>query len=242
MAEKWSKSESIAQLVTALAEAQLKFDPVLKDSDNPAYRSKYADLQSVISATMPHLASFGLSVIQMPHAEFGVDDAKMLTLTTLLAHKSGEWISSDLTLPAMMRERFDAQSVGSAITYGRRYALQAMLGVAAEIDDDGNRAAGVGSKEVAQAVGKQKASEVKAKVKNPQEGIMLVPFGENTVVLAGNGVSIARAQMNEEQKSKYHIRFNDVARGFTLPLSEALPFQSMCEKFGIECLFSDAQV
>jgi hypothetical protein len=158
---KWSMSASIGKLVEALSKAQLRFDPVLKDNDNPAFRSKYADLATVIESTRKHLASEGVSVIQMPHAEFGEGDAKILTLTTMLAHSSGEWISTDLSLPAMMRERFDAQSVGSAITYARRYALAAMTCVAQE-DDDGNKAAGVGTKEAAQNVATKKLKEFAA--------------------------------------------------------------------------------
>ena len=87
-------------------------------------------------------------MMQMTRSEFGEEDAKMLTITTMLAHSSGEWIATDLTLPAMMRDRFDAQSVGSAITYGSAWtSLQAILGVAADDDDDANRAAGIGTKE-----------------------------------------------------------------------------------------------
>lgn len=200
METKWSKSESIAKLVEALAKAQLKFDPVLKDSDNPAYRSKYADLQSVISATQTHLASEGLTVIQMPQASFGVDEAKMLTVTTLLAHCSGEWIASDLTLPAMMRERFDAQSVGSAVTYARRYALQAVLGVAAELDDDGNKASGVGTKEAAQEVAKKKIAESKVKEKQSE-----------SQVTSEHKVIIGRPQ----ELNGHHIRVS----GFVDPLA-----------------------
>ena len=91
----WQMSGSVAKITEALAHAQLKFDPVLKDAENPAFRAKYADLASVIRATQPHLAANGIVVVQMPHAQFGDADAKQITLTTLLAHTSGEWIVSD---------------------------------------------------------------------------------------------------------------------------------------------------
>ena len=223
------KSESIGKLVEALAKAQLKFDPVLKDSDNPAYRSKYADLNSVISATQPHLAAEGLVVMQMTRSEFGTDDAKMLTITTMLAHSSGEWVASDLTLPAMMRDRFDAQSVGSAITYGRRYGLQAMIGVAAEVDDDGNKAAGVGTKEAAQSVAKQK---IKDATDSPVE---LVPYGTDKLGLRGNGVALVRAEMTEEEKSKCTFKYDRTGNWWTIPLSDGNMFASLCEKYKVPC-------
>lgn len=144
-------SAEIGELAGALALAQLEFKPVLKESDNPFYKSKYADLSSVISATQSALAKNGLVVIQCPHLS-----SQQMTLTTLLVHKSGQWLASDLTLPAVMKERFDAQSVGSSITYARRYAYQAIVGVAAEVDDDANAAVGIGSKEAQQKVLKDK--------------------------------------------------------------------------------------
>jgi hypothetical protein len=140
MSESVNRSESIGKLVVALAQAQLRFDPVLKDTKNPYYNSKYADLSNVIVATQTPLAENGLVVIQTPLRKD--QDAGVLTL---LAHSSGEWISSELMLPAVSagkdgKARFDAQSVGSAITYARRYTYQGIIGVAAE-DDDGNAAA-----------------------------------------------------------------------------------------------------
>lgn len=227
----WSKSDSISKLVEALAKAQLKFDPVLKDNENPAFRSKYADLATVIGATQPHLAAEGLAVIQMPHAEFGTDDAKLLTLTTMLAHSSGEFLTSDLTLPAMMRERFDAQSVGSAITYARRYAWSAMTGVAQE-DDDGNKAAGVGSKEAAQEVGRQKVREVAKKMGD--ESVSIVEYKENQLALTGNGLSIVRANMTEAEKTQLNVKFDKEGKTYVIQASDGHLFDSLCEKYKVE--------
>jgi hypothetical protein len=152
-------SPQLGQLAAALAKAQLEFTPVVKGAENPAYKrgfkaAKYADLASVIDATRPALAKNGLVVIQMPRVNHA---AKMLTMTTKLLHSSGEWIENDLTVPATQQgNRYDIQSIGSAMTYTRRYAWQAIVGVTAEEDDDGNAAAGVGSREAQQEVAAEK--------------------------------------------------------------------------------------
>jgi len=146
-------SGEIGEIAAALVAAQAKFGAAVKDSANPAYRSKYADLSSCIEATQKSLSENGIAVLQAPQL-----DGQMVTITTRLQHKSGQWYESDLTLPAVQRERFDAQSVGSAITYGRRYSLQAILNLATA-DDDGNLASGIGTKEAAQAVATRKHAE-----------------------------------------------------------------------------------
>lgn len=126
-----NKSDSIAAIAPALHKAQGKIKGALKDSTNPHFKSKYADLSSVIDAVKQPLLDAGITFHQGIHdAEGGV------AVETLLLHTSGEWISSTLRIPAVKQ---DAQGYGSAITYGRRYGLQAMCGVPAE-DDDGNAA------------------------------------------------------------------------------------------------------
>lgn len=129
------RSFRFGQMAGALAEAHKKFKPIKKDKTNPFFRSKYADLEGVIAATAPALADVGIAVIQSPSTT-----DRMVMVTTLLAHSSGEWFESDLTLPADQENKFNAQTVGSAITYTRRYALLGMLNVSAEDDDDGNAA------------------------------------------------------------------------------------------------------
>ncbi len=124
-------SDEIGELAKALAAARKDFKPVLKDANNPFFKSKYADLAGVIEATSDALSKNGLVVIQSPR--LGLN---RIAVTTLLAHSSGQWLRDDLELPM---SKFDAQGAGSAITYARRYAYQAIVGVAAE-DDDGNAA------------------------------------------------------------------------------------------------------
>ena len=235
----WSMSPTIGKLTEALAKAQLKFDPVIKESANPAFHSKYADLATVIDATRPHLAAQGISIIQMPHARFGEDDAKMLTVTTLLSHSSGEWIATDLSLPAMMRERFDAQSLGSACTYGRRYSLAAILNVA-QTDDDGNAAAGIGSKEAAEAVAKRKIKESAPKDASPTEPIHLIPYKDQTLAITGNSLALLRAELTGEDKGKINIKWSGTDKVWSIPLAEGNMFASLCEKYKFTVIWDSA--
>ena len=121
-----NKSESIKELCTALIVAKAEFNPIKKTALNPFFKSKYATLEMVIEATDPALCKSGLSIIQLVNGE---------NLETVLIHTSGEWIASETALKAVKQ---DPQAQGSAITYARRYALSAILGVASEEDDDGN--------------------------------------------------------------------------------------------------------
>jgi hypothetical protein len=125
-------SETIGALATALATAQATIGGAVKDKVNPAFKSKYADLSAVWEAWQAVGPAQGLGVVQMP----GAMTEGRVSLTTLLTHKSGEWISETLTIPVT---KADAQGYGSALTYARRYALSALAGIAPE-DDDGNAA------------------------------------------------------------------------------------------------------
>lgn len=133
------KSETIGKLSKALTLVQGELKPASKDSDNPFFKSKYADLNSVWDACREPLAKNGLSVIQ--GNSVGIDNT--VIVETILAHESGEWIQSELCLPLA---KHDPQGVGSAVTYGRRYGLAAIVGIVADIDDDGNAASNNGAK------------------------------------------------------------------------------------------------
>lgn len=128
-------SNDIGELAAALAAAQGEFTFAAKDSEasmGGAGKRKYADLQSVLEAVRDGLAKNGLAVVQSPMpAENGI------RLRTLLAHKSGQWIASELCLP--QDKMGGVQGMGSALTYARRYALAAMVGIAQD-DDDGAQA------------------------------------------------------------------------------------------------------
>lgn len=122
-------SESLASISPALVKAINAIEGVKKGAANPFFKSKYANLESVIEAAHDALAANGLAVMQGP----GPMDGNCITLTTRLIHTSGEWIETDFSLPA---GKMDPQAAGSAITYARRYSLMAMLNMPA-VDDDG---------------------------------------------------------------------------------------------------------
>jgi len=128
-----NKSESIKELATALAKAQGELSNASKSSANPFFKSKYADLAEVLNTVKPVFSPLGLSVTQMPSFTDGV-----VSVETVLMHSSGEWMSSIISAPVGKQ---DAQGVGSAITYCRRYSLAAVAGIAQE-DDDGESAVG----------------------------------------------------------------------------------------------------
>jgi hypothetical protein len=129
-------SEQINELAAALAKAQGTMTGALKDSSNPFFKSRYADLESVWTACRKALTENGLSVVQSASATEGG-----VAVTTMLLHSSGQWMRD--TLPLNPKD-LSPQGIGSAITYGRRYALAAMAGVY-QTDDDAEAAHGRGA-------------------------------------------------------------------------------------------------
>ena len=126
-----NKSESIKSLAIALNKAQGEMGGAAKGANNPFFKSKYADLGSVVQAIKEPFANNGLSYVQLP-----VEDNGRIGIETILMHVSGEWLSGSFTVQLSKQ---DAQGAGSAITYCRRYSLQAVAGIPSE-DDDGNAA------------------------------------------------------------------------------------------------------
>jgi hypothetical protein len=122
------------KLSEALSKVQAVIKGAVKDSQNPFFKSTYADLTSVWEACRKPLTDNGFAVIQLSDTLPDKDD--YVVIETVLAHSSGEWIKGRL---AMKPVKNDPQSIGSCITYARRYALSAMVGIAPE-DDDGNQA------------------------------------------------------------------------------------------------------
>jgi hypothetical protein len=133
------KSDATTEISAALNKAQLALGPAIKDRTNPAFKSKYADLSACYEAVLPALEVSGLSVAQtvQPYLTGLVGNMAVgIIVKTVLLHKSGQWIASDVP---MFPEMGNAQKVGGAITYARRYGLCAMMGVYQD-DDDGNAA------------------------------------------------------------------------------------------------------
>lgn len=144
------QSDQIDQLAKSLSKAQGELESALKDSTNPFFKNKYADLASVWSAAKFPLSSNGLSVVQ----QFIYDGDKIILVSTL-AHSSGQWMRSFLPIvptenviknkqgEIMGYKKIDVQNVGAGITYMRRYALAALIGITQD-DDDGESAVGRG--------------------------------------------------------------------------------------------------
>ena len=153
-----NQSESIAKLSAALVKAQAQMSAAVKDSANPYFKSSYADLNSVINAIKEPFEKNGLAYTQFP-----INDDKGVGVVTRLIHESGEWLECGYTLPlgfakkdGVLEPRLDPQSAGSAITYARRYALQAMAGIPA-VDDDAEMAMGRNKKAIGGQITRQQA-------------------------------------------------------------------------------------
>lgn len=128
------ESKTLGKLFEALAKAQMDMEVAKTENTNPFFKSKYADLATVVKASRPYLAKNGLCILQriLP------DEEGKSHLFTRLCHASGEWMESKM---AINPPKQDIQTIGSYITYLRRYNYAAIAGVvAADEDDDGEKA------------------------------------------------------------------------------------------------------
>jgi len=132
-----NQSGKLEKLATALAKAQGEIVGARKTSKNPYFKSDYADLFEVLEATRPILSKHGLSIVQTNNGVEIIGSTAFLHVGTTLMHTSGQWIRSFIPLP--IESPVNCHKLGSAMTYGRRYGLSAMVGIA-QMDDDGNAA------------------------------------------------------------------------------------------------------
>jgi hypothetical protein len=128
------QSEQTNDLVSALVKASAEIKTAKKDAENPFFKSRYSDLPSIVEACKSALLKNNLVVTQSTTLVNGVT-----ALVTTLHHTSGQWIRGYYPVTAV---KADPQAMGSAITYARRYALSAIVGVVSEDDDDGESAMG----------------------------------------------------------------------------------------------------
>lgn len=148
-------------LFAAMAAAFPDIEGATKDSNNPHFKSKYADLSSVTEAIKPALAKHKLFYFQMTHEQAGG-----VCVETIVGHESGDQLSfGKLFVPA---SKNDAQGYGSALTYARRYSLMTAFGVCPE-DDDGNAAAKTapnrsGQQDTGEVITKEQLSQLQAEV------------------------------------------------------------------------------
>ena len=132
--EDFFESQSLDKLYAALAKAQLEMLPAKTGSSNPYFKSKYADLASIVKASRKALATNGLAVIQ----RIVRNGSAGMTLLTRLCHASGQWIESSMTVNPPKQ---DIQSLGSYLTYLRRYTYSSIVGVVSSEEDDDAEAA-----------------------------------------------------------------------------------------------------
>ena len=150
------QSENINELALALSKVQGAIQPAKKDSNNPFFKSKYADLTSVWESCREELSTNQIAVVQ------GLDDTEThLVVMTTLIHSSGQWMKSKMMISKTMADKgqqkerpMTAQEIGAATTYLRRFSLASVVGICTE-DDDGNIASG---KQVEQPRQMQKAA------------------------------------------------------------------------------------
>jgi hypothetical protein len=160
------QSEAIAEIAKALSKFQGQLQPAIKDSTNPFFKVNYADLASVWEAARKPLSDNGLSIVQ------GIEGQLPSAIAwTLLLHTSGEWIRSEIPL---LVSKPDAQGIGAALTYYRRYGMAAILGITQE-DDDGNTAGKVDTKKqeakqpAGRTVGDSKLDKAKSALTNAKD-------------------------------------------------------------------------
>lgn len=127
-----NSSQSLSKIGPALVKVQQALEAVTKSADNPYFKSKYADLNSVLEAVKGPCNKNGISIIQLPSGGMVWEGIFALQITTRLQHTSGEFVEATAFIPLT---KADPQGFGSAVTYGRRYSLQAALGLQSEDDD-----------------------------------------------------------------------------------------------------------
>ena len=158
------KSESISKIATSLVEAHKAFKPVAQSGVNPHLRSKYSTIADYLSAVQGALLNNGIVISQsVSKTEVGI------AVTTILIHTSGEYLESEpCVLPV---EKPNAQAVGSAISYARRYSLAAFLGIAAGTEDDDGAAASKVTQQKASPSEAAKAARAASLTKQSTEGM-----------------------------------------------------------------------
>lgn len=199
-----NKSESITKLAEALAKFQSEVQDPAKNSDNPFFKSKYVELDDLLKATRPVLSVNGLSIMQEPTSA----DGQSIGIKTIILHSSGEWIEFEpLVLKAV---KVDPQGAGSAITYGRRYALSAVLGVAWDADDDSNKGSGKVTQTTPQQQNKPTntnapAQQNKPATSQPNEPEMITPPQLQKLQIVAKESGLSADDMKSIMAWKYKI-------------------------------------
>ena len=199
------KSDTIGKIAVALCLAQKEIKGAIKDSSNPFFKSTYADLASVWEAIRKPLTDHGLSIAQLTD-----EHPEGVVIETILMHESGEWISGRLYMKPIKN---DPQGIGSAITYGRRYGLQAITGVCPE-DDDGNKASGRDGVEV-KSITEAQAESLRKLITESSADLtrFLAAFGIATIGdLPISRFEEAKKRLEEKKKVKVKSAFEEARK------------------------------
>jgi hypothetical protein len=200
------KSEQIDQLAAALSAAQGEMPTAKFNAVNPFLKNKYADLGSVIEAGRHVLPKHGLAVTQLVSGGTQFDQPGAIEVETILMHKSGQWVSSTISLPVgEERGKSQAQVAGSIISYLRRYAYASILGIYAEEDTDGNQPE--------RKQEKKTAAEQKSDVEYPaelavvtnREGIPYCEMGDDQLHYMQSSIkkALLKNGLSDDEKSNY---------------------------------------
>jgi hypothetical protein len=206
-----NRSDDIAELAAAFSAAQGAMFHADKDATNPAFKSKYATLASVIDAVRGPLRDNGLSFTQLP-----IETESGVAVETVLLHKSGQWISSVTSVPA---GKGTAHGIGAAYTYAKRYGLAAMCGISAETDDDGN-VASKSSERRPQGVARTVVEESKASVDESRVLDIVIALRDSLATDDEHGVREVWSETDNDTKtvvwtrldSRERARIKDVTR------------------------------
>lgn len=183
-------SENLADLLAALSKAQSKIRAATKDSINPDYKSGYASFDSIREASIGPLTDNGLSISQW----VSKDEQGRITLITMLGHLSGQFILSEA--PILLAKQ-DMQSLGSGISYQRRYSWSSAIGISSDEDDDGKKACDVS--------GKKESDHKKSHINNQKP--------QNTPVWINYKMSLFNSQLVDSNYKVLFGKFKDKTFG-----------------------------
>lgn len=190
-----TRSEQINELAAALAQAQSEMGTAARDGTNPHFGNAYATLASVLAACRGPLTKHALSLVQSPRLAGGGDDRWIVEVETTLFHASGQFLSDVVAVPVAS---ITAQSLGSAVTYLRRYAALAFTGLAPAGDDDDD----------GEAATTPRATRAKAK-RDPAPAA-----AAPTERIIGRVASIARRKIGAQGKEKYIVKLQNDGREY----------------------------
>lgn len=199
-----TRSPEIHELAAALAKAQSEMGTAARDGTNPHFGNQYATLASVLAACRGPLTKYQLSLVQSPTLVSAGDAQWIVQLETMLVHASGQFLSDVVAVPV---PQITAQSLGSCVTYLRRYSLLSFTGLApAGDDDDGEAATTAPSAPRAKARGKLGGASAAPPKAPAVAGV--------TEHVTGRVASIARRPIGAKGKEKYIVRLQDDAREY----------------------------